>query len=142
MPIHNDLPLNKHDFETLSDFRYQLQKFLHFSEDAARQHGITPLQYLMLLHIKGYPGREWATVGELAERLQTQQNGVVALVSRCEKLEFVERRRSSEDRRRIEVHLLENGQRVVERIARLHRVQLASLHGRFVVPDIQDFEHD
>ena len=108
--------------------------------DIARQHGITPLQYLMMLHIKGYPGREWATVGELAERLQTQQHGVVALISRCEKLKLVERRRSPEDRRRIEVHLIEDGQRMVERIARLHRTQLAALQGRFVVPDIESFE--
>lgn len=141
MPIHNNLPLNKHDFETLSEFRYQISKFVRFSEDVARQHGITPLQYLMMLHIKGYPGREWATVGELADRLQTQQHGVVALISRCEKLELVERRRSSEDRRRIEVHLLKDGQEMVEQIARQHRTQLASLHGRFVVPDIEAFEH-
>jgi len=141
VPIQNHLPLNKNDFETLSEFRYQIRKFVRFSEDVARQHGITPLQYLMMLHIKGYPGREWATVGELAERLQTQQHGVVALISRCEKLEFVERRRSAEDRRRIEVHLLEDGQKVVEQIARRHRAQLVSLEGRFVVPDIQVFEH-
>jgi len=132
--------LDKSDFEMLSEFRYQIRKFVRFSENVARQHGITPLQYLMMLHIKGYPGRQWATVGELAERLQTQQHGVVALISRCEKLGLVERRRSSEDRRRIEVHLLGDGQRMVERIARLHRTQLTSLQGRFVVPDIQAFE--
>lgn len=140
LPTHDGLPVNKHDFETLSDFRYQIRKFVRFSEEVARQHGITPLQYLVLLHIKGYPGREWATVGELAERLQTQQHGVVALISRCEKLGFVERRRSAEDRRRIEVHLLEDGQRVVARIARLHQAQLTSLQGHFMVPDIRDFE--
>ena len=80
--------------------------FSAFSENVTRKAGITPLQYLMLLNIKGYPGRDWATVGELAERLQAQHHGVVALVSRCEKQGFVERRRSTEDRRRIEVRLL------------------------------------
>ena len=88
------LPLEKHDFEVLADFRYQIRKFERFSETVTRKHGITPLQYLLLLHIKGYPERDWATVGELAERLQTQQHGVVALISRCENLGFVERRRS------------------------------------------------
>jgi len=140
VPTDFERPLDKSDFEMLSEFRYQIRKFVRFSENVARQHGITPLQYLMMLHIKGYPGRQWATVGELAERLQTQQHGVVALISRCEKLGLVERRRSSEDRRRIEVHLLGDGQRMVERIARLHRTQLTSLQGRFVVPDIQAFE--
>ena len=63
-------PLSKQDFETLSDFRYHLRRFLRASEDLIHSEGITPLQYQLLLHIKGYAGREWATVGELAERLQ------------------------------------------------------------------------
>lgn len=133
-------PLEKHDFEVLADFRYQIRKFERFSETVTRKHGITPLQYLLLLHIKGYPGRDWATVGELAERLQTQQHGVVALISRCENLGFVERRRSDKDRRRIEIHLLRDGQKVLNKLARLHRAELLSLHGRFVVPDVRAFD--
>jgi DNA-binding MarR family transcriptional regulator len=140
VPKLETLPLEKHDFEVLADFRYQIRKFERFSETVTRQHGITPLQYLLLLHIKGYPGRDWATVGELAERLQTQQHGVVALISRCETLGFVERRRSEEDRRRIEIHLLRDGQKVLNKLARLHRAELLSLHGRFVVPDVRAFD--
>jgi DNA-binding MarR family transcriptional regulator len=94
----------------------------------------------LLLHVKGYPGRSWATVGELAERLQAQQHGVVALISRCEKLGLVVRRRSQEDRRRIEIHLLRNGEKALNKLARLHRAELLSLHGRFVVPDIKSFD--
>jgi DNA-binding MarR family transcriptional regulator len=140
VPKLETLPLEKHDFEVLADFRYQIRKFERFSETVTRQHGITPLQYLLLLHIKGYPGRDWAAVGELAERLQTQQHGVVALISRCETLGFVERRRSEEDRRRIEIHLLRDGQKVLNKLARLHRAELLSLHGRFVVPDVRAFD--
>ena len=141
MPKRYDPHLTKHDFEVLADFRYQIRKFVRFSEQIARRHGITPRQYLLLLHVKGYPGRDWATIGELAERLQAKHHGVVALVSRCEKQGFVERRRSSEDRRRIEIHLLENGERVLYELARLHRAELLSLQGRFVVPVIQAFDH-
>lgn len=140
MPKLETPPLEKHDFEVLADFRYQIRKFERFSEQVTRQHGITPLQYLLLLHVKGYPGRNWATVGELADRLQTQQHGVVALISRCEKLGFVERRRSEEDRRCIEIHLLENGEKVLTKLALLHRTELLSLHGRFTVPDIKAFD--
>ena len=135
------LTLNKHDFEILSDFRYQIRRFERFSEEVTRQHGLTPLQYLLLLHVKGYPGRDWATVGELAERLQAQQHGVVALISRCEKLGLVERRRSSDDRRRIEIHLLKDGEKVINKLARLHRTELLSLRGRFVVPYVRAFDH-
>ncbi len=133
-------PMDKLAFETLANFRYEIRKFLRFSENVTRKAGITPLQYLMLLNIKGYPGRDWATVGELAERRQAQHHGVVALVSRCEKQGFVERRRSSEDRRRIEVRLLPKGEDYVERLANAHRVQLIALNGKFSVPVAATFD--
>jgi DNA-binding MarR family transcriptional regulator len=140
VPKSDAATLTKRDFELLANFRYQIRKFVRFSEQLARRHGVQPLQYLLLLQIKGYPGRDWATVGELAERLQAQHHGVVALVSRCEKQGLVERRRSTEDRRRIEVRLRARGERLVEKVARRHREQLLSLQGRFTVPDLRDFE--
>ena len=142
MPKPDVSPLAKQDFEVLADFRYQIRKFLRFSEKVARGHGVTPLQYLLLLHVKGYPGRDWASVGELAERLQAQPHGVVALISRCEAMGLVERRRSAEDQRRIEVHLCKEGAVVLDRLARLHRAELLSLHGRFVVPDARAFDQN
>jgi DNA-binding MarR family transcriptional regulator len=128
--------LHKVDFEQLSEFRYQMRRFERFSEQAAQGEGITPLQYLLLLHVKGYPGREWATIGELAERLQAQHHGVVALVSRCEAIELVERRVSERDRRQVEVHLLGAGEKLLARLAELHRAELKSLNGTFSIPQI------
>ena len=118
------MALRKKDFEALSEFRYQLRRFLRFSEDVVRGEGITPLQYLLLLHLKGFPGRDWATVGELAEKLQSHHHGTVALVSRCEKLGLVKRRPSATDRRRVEIHLTANGERAIEKLARIHRAEL------------------
>jgi DNA-binding MarR family transcriptional regulator len=131
--------LTKADFEQLSEFRYQMRRFERFSEQAAQSEGITPLQYLLLLHIKGYPERDWATVGELAERLQSQHHGVVALVSRCEALNLVRRQISETDRRQVEVHLEKAGERVLARLAELHRAELKSLEGAFQIPQI-DFD--
>ncbi|MDR5739449.1 MULTISPECIES: MarR family transcriptional regulator [unclassified Caballeronia] len=128
--------LAKPDFEQLSEFRYQMRRFERFSERAAQEEGITPLQYLLLLHIKGYPGRAWATVGELAERLQSQHHGVVALVTRCEALGLVRREPSAEDRRQVQVHLEARGEQVLARLAALHRAELKSLQGAFRVPQI------
>ncbi|WP_323120413.1 MarR family winged helix-turn-helix transcriptional regulator [Burkholderia alba] len=128
--------LHKANFEQLSEFRYQMRRFERFSERAAQSEGITPLQYLLLLHIKGYPARDWATVGELAERLQAQHHGVVALVSRCEALDLVKRRTSDTDRRQVEVHLQKAGEKVLARLAELHRAELKSLRGAFQVPQI------
>ncbi len=128
--------LTKGDFEVLSEFRFQMRRFERFSENAAQAEGITPLQYLLLLHIKGFPGRAWALVGELAERLQVQHHAAVALVTRCEAIELVERRPSLQDRRQVEVHLLPKGSRLLTRLAALHRAELKSLNGAFQIPDI------
>jgi len=129
--------LTKSDFEQLSEFRYQMRCFERFSEQAAQQEGITGLQYLLLLHIKGYPEREQATIGELAERLQAHHHGVVSLVTRCEALGLVERKHSTADRRRVEVHLLEGGEQVLRRLAAMHRAELKSLAGRFTIPSVR-----
>ena len=128
--------LTKTDFEALSEFRFQIRRFERFSEDIVQAEGITPLQYLLLLHVKGYPGRDFATVGELADRLQAKPNGVVALVSRCEEHRLVERRPSASDRRQVEIHLLPAGERVLAHLAALHRTELQSLGSVFTVPHI------
>ena len=126
--------MRKKDFETLSQFRYQLRRFLRFSEDAARHHGITHLQYQLLLHVRGFPGREWATVSELAERLQAQHHGVVSLVTRCEKLGLVRREAGRSDRREVEVHLTPGGRRLLNVLGAQHRDELLRLQGIFRVP--------
>jgi DNA-binding MarR family transcriptional regulator len=128
--------LSKENFEQLSEFRYQMRRFERFSEQATQDEGITPLQYLLLLHIKGYRDRDWATIGELAERLQAQHHGVVALVSRCEALDLVGRKSSEVDRRQVEVHLLNTGEKILARLAELHQAELKSLSGSFRVPQV------
>ncbi len=120
--------LAKRRYEVLSEFRYRLRQFLRFSEQATRNAGITPLQYQLLLHVGGFPGREWATVGELAERLQAQPHGVLALIARCETIGLVYRTRSKSDRRQVEIRLRPKGKRRLEKLAALHHAELKSLH--------------
>lgn len=134
--------LTKNEFETLSDFRYQLRCFIRFSEDLTNEFGVTNLQYLLLLHVKGFKKREWATVGELAERLQTQHHGVVALATRCEKLGLIYRKRGIADKREVEIHLTEDGNKLVKKVARLHRNELLGLSGVFKVPGLAEFKND
>ena len=133
--------VDKKRYEALSDFRFRLRSFLRFSEDAARDEGITVLQYQLMLHTQGFDGREWATVSEIAERLQAQPHGVVALVSRCEAGGLVERRLSSSDRRRVEVHLLADGEAMLGQLAELHRAELLSLDGVFTIPKLDRDDH-
>lgn len=133
-------PLAKKDFETLSKFRYQLRRFLRWSEELTQARGVTNLQYLLMLHIRGFSGREWATITELAERLQAKHHGVVALVTRCENLGLVERRPGRSDGREVEVHLTRKGGRLVEVLARLHRDELVRSEGIFTVPGKGELE--
>lgn len=130
--------MSKADFETLADFRYRLRRFLRFSEEVTHENGVRPLQYLLMLQIKGFPGREWATVAELAERLQAKHHGVVALVSRCEAAGWVRRKASRTDLRSVEVHLTPEGEARLEHLARLHRDELRSAKMGFAVPGLRD----
>lgn len=136
----NNKPMSKREFETLSNFRYQLRRFIHWSEDLTRRAGVTNLQYLLMLHVRGFAGREWTTITELAERLQAKHHGVVALVTRCEKLGFVERRPGRSDGREVEIHLTAKGERTIERLARAHREELLRLQGILAVPGSEQFE--
>ncbi|CAB3795910.1 MarR family winged helix-turn-helix transcriptional regulator [Paraburkholderia fynbosensis] len=126
-----DAGLTKQELEELSEFRYRLRRFLHFSETIVHAEGITPLQYMLLLHVKGFPDRDWATVGELAERLQASPHGTVALVSRCEAAGLVKRKPSAQDRRQVEVHLLAKGERSLAKLALLHKSEIQSFGWAF-----------
>lgn len=127
--------LGKSELERLSNFRFQLRRFLRVSEDICRQARITPLQYQLLLHVRGFPGRDWANIGELAERLQAQHHGTVALVTRCEQAGLVIRLTAADDRRQVEVHLTEKGEGILLRLAELHQPELQLLRKEFFLPD-------
>jgi len=123
--------LGKPDFERLSHFRHRLRRFLRISELLCKRHGLTALQYQLLLHVMGMPGRDWATVSELADRLQAQHHGVVALIDRCEKLDLLQRRPGRSDQRVVEIHLRPKGEELLAKIAAEHRGELQLLLNEF-----------
>lgn len=116
----------KQDLEAMSTFRYELRKFLRLSEEISNAAGITALQYQLLLHVRGFPERQWATVGELAERLQAAPNGTAALVSRCEAAGLVTRKTDKKDRRQVRVHLTAKGERCLLNLAAEHKAHYGS----------------
>lgn len=127
METRNLRPLDKAGLERQSQFRYEVRRFLRFGEEVARAAGITAVQYHLMLHTQGFPGRDWASIGELAERLQTAPHGVVALVTRCEEAGLVRRQANAEDGRLVEVHLTPKGRRLVGQLAAQHQAQLGAL---------------
>ena len=120
----NDEPLRKSDYEALAEFRYALRKFLGFSEEAAKEHGVSPQQYQALLAIEGFPGRSWVTMGELAEQMRIAHHSAVGLVDRMEVMKLVKRSAAREDRRRVEVSLTAKGLKLLEKLYRVHREEL------------------
>ena len=111
------MAVSKRQFEALSDFRMELAEFARFSQESARLAGITPLQYLLLLHAQGFPDRDWATVGELTSRLGITPQSTVSIVKRCERLGLLCKRKGRTDKRRVEVHATESARTLIEQIA-------------------------
>lgn len=111
--------LSKDDYEALANLRYAVRRFSRQTEIMSRRFGSTPQQYLLLLAIKGFPGRDWASITELAERLQIRHNAVIGLVNRAEERGLVSRRQdpNSTDRRVVEIHLTSAAERLLEHMA-------------------------
>jgi DNA-binding MarR family transcriptional regulator len=118
--------LSKADYEALAEFRYALRKFLGFSEAAASERGVTPQQYQALLAIEGFPGRNWVTIGELAEQMRIAHHSAVGLVDRMAAMRLVKRTTAREDRRRVRVTLTAKGLKLLEKLYRVHREELRS----------------
>jgi len=108
----------------LAWFRYNLRRFLRFSERATREHGLTPQQYVLLLGVAGYTGRGWATINELAEFLQERHNAVVGLVQRACSKDLVHKDQGGRDRRFVRVRLTRRGSTALNGLAALHLQEL------------------
>lgn len=121
-------PLNKEDFEALANFRFGIRRYLRFSEEIVRSHGLTPQHYQLLLALKGFPDREWATVMELAERLQLRHHSVVELINRAQNQGLVLRTRHPDDGRAVQVTLTKEGDKIMAKLGALHRDELRRMH--------------
>ena len=96
----------------IAAFRAAIRSFLRTSEQLAREEGLTPRRYLLLLMIKGAPdGSEQSTVTELSERLQLAQSTVTELVGRAERAGLIQRERSEKDLRVAHLRLTPDGER-------------------------------
>jgi DNA-binding MarR family transcriptional regulator len=116
--------LTKSHYEQLAALRYALRGFQRFSEAQARSEGLTPQQHQVLLAIKGFPGRDFVSVGEIAERLQLKPHSAVGLVDRLVKRGLVRRSASRRDGRKIEVRVSSKGERLIGKLSAAHLDEL------------------
>ena len=120
------------DYRALAGFRYEIRRFLNFSENAARAAGIEPQQHQALLALEGLPSAMPATVGALAERLQIRHNSAVELSRRLEAKGLVVRTRSRADAREVLLRVTPRGERLLERLSLAHRDELGTAGPRLI----------
>ena len=115
--------LSQEQYEALAEFRYQIRRFLHFSESMARNADLEPQQHQLMLAIKGSSDGA-LTIGEVAERLQIQHHSAVELVARATGRGLVTRHRGETDRRKVFVRLSEAGAAALAELTAAHRREM------------------
>lgn len=119
--------LTRRDYETLSEFRFLLQRFLGFSQAAAAHEGLVPRQHQALLAIKGFPGGDQVTIHDLAERLGIRHHSAVELVDRMDEGGLVVRRHDTVDRRRVLLGLTAAAEDKLAALSAIHLEELQRL---------------
>ena len=116
----------------MAELRYQIRRFLRFSENAAREAGIEPQQHQLLLAVRGLPDGLKPTIGVLAERMQLQHHSTVELIDRLVERGFLSRLRALDDRRQVFVKLTHDGEEFLDKLSLHHLQELRSAGPKFV----------
>jgi DNA-binding MarR family transcriptional regulator len=116
----------------LAEFRYELRKFLQFSEGCAAEAGLHPQQHQLLLQLAGAPDEAETTVSYAAERLGLRHHTVVELSKRCEEAGLIHRDQDTNDRRRIQLRVTAKGHRVLRVLSENHERELYELAPRLI----------
>jgi len=115
---------------TLAEFRYELRRFLHFSESAALELGLQPKQHQLLLQVAGAPEGAAVTIAYAAERLGLKHNSAVELVNRSEREGLLVRLADAGDKRRVILRATRKGKMLLVRLSANHARELNELAPR------------
>jgi DNA-binding MarR family transcriptional regulator len=115
------------DYEALLAFRTALRRFHHWSEEQAKAVGLTSAQHQLLLAVKGHPGDQPPTIGDVAEALMLRHHSAVELINRAQAGGFLERHRDSTDARVVRLRLTAEGESKLEQLTGLHLAELRQL---------------
>ena len=133
--------LGTRDYAQLASFRHALRGFLHFSEAAAAQEGLTSQHYQAMLILRGWPEGQPVSIGDLAQQLLIKHNSAVGLVDRLANEGLVVREPSTVDRRKVELRLSSRGRQVLAKLAAMHRGELRRI-GPIMERFFADLTHD
>jgi DNA-binding MarR family transcriptional regulator len=118
------MPITAADYQALARFRRSLRAFLHFSEQAARDAGLTPAQHQLLLAVKGTESGRPPTIGEVADSLKLRHHSAVELVDRAVAGGLVKRESDPRDARCQRLVLTTRGEEKLAGLSALHRQEL------------------
>jgi DNA-binding MarR family transcriptional regulator len=127
--------ITEKEYRALGELRYLIRRFLQEGDVTAKQAGLEPQQYLLLLAIRGLPPGQEATISTLANRLLLRHHSTVELVDRMEAHGYVRRLRDREDRRQVLVSVQPRGARLLERVVKKRIIELRA-NGRELVAAI------
>jgi DNA-binding MarR family transcriptional regulator len=113
--------------QSLAEFRFELRKFLHFSEQAALDAGLHPQQHQLLLQVAGAPEQTAVTIAYAAERLGLRHNSAVELVNRSEREGLLVRVTDEDDRRCAILQMTRKGKQVLRTLSGDHARELNEL---------------
>jgi len=123
------------EYAALAELRYRIRRFLQEGDAMARQAGLEPQQYLLLLAIRGLPLGQEASIRTLAERLSLRHHSTVELIDRMEARGYIKRMRGREDRRQVLISLQPRGEKLLERVVEQRIIELRA-NGRALVEAI------
>jgi len=118
----SDLSLDQ--YRDLAEFRRQIRRFLHFSEQTAKEHGIEPQQHQLLLAVHGLPKGVKPSIREIASRLFIEHHSAVELVNRLENKGAIARQPGTQDKREVWIKLTATGGAILRKLALAHRTEL------------------
>ena len=121
---HPSSGFSAEQFQRLAEFRFQLRRFLNFSNRAAENAGIRPQQYQLLQCVAGMPDALDPTIANVAARMLLKHNSAVELVDRTIEQGLLRRSPDPADHRCILLRVTTQGERLLASLAEFHLEEL------------------
>jgi DNA-binding MarR family transcriptional regulator len=129
---------NTHDIEQIALLEKELRHIAALIKQKGREilsnYTITPPQFIALqwLHELGD-----MTIGDLSNKMYLAFSTTTDLVDRMEKSELVQRIRDTQDRRVVRIHLLKEGERIIEEVIEQRQNYLTDIVKDFQGEEVQ-----
>ena len=129
----------KSNFQSVALLEKELRYISHLIKQKGREilsnYTITPPQFVALqwLHESGD-----MTIGDLSTKMYLAFSTTTDLVDRMEKNELVQRVRDEQDRRVVRIHLLPEGERVIQEVILKRQEYLQEILAEFNEKEVED----